>query len=481
MLQQIQTWQKDCGTRLQGSRGLDSGKVQAPCIVSVPTGGYRLYYTAVGPDKPFPACQGYILSALSDDGFVFHTEPGIRLAPQPAVAHGSLRVLSPSIKQCPNGLWRMYYESRGSADRPTVICSAVSDDMLHWEHELGIRLLSTFSLRSPRYLPLPSGGGRLYCSGTIVSGEKPQRGILSAITTDGLDFQFERGLRLCNQQTKYEDSGVNAAEVIPPAVDGDRWTMIYSAWQNVPSGTVVPTHPSADANAVANGRSADFATASIAVDMAGYRSRIFMAGSTDGLSWERVGCTIEGNGYGGQGPDAIHAEDMSLMKIADNRYRMYYAACDANGVWSIASATGQSLSDRTFTGGISHSSIAHFTLATRDVARSSEFFEKALGWQPIHRPQSINCREAWLAISPQQELHLLEVPEFVASPFEREFGRHFAIYHPLTMFEELKSKLTRHGAKLIPSECETPFERFFFQDIDGYIFEVIEAGHVSEP
>jgi hypothetical protein len=29
---------------------------------------------------------------------------------------------------------------------------------------------------------------------------------------------------------------------------------------------------------------------------------------------------------------------MSLARLPDGRYRMYYAACDAHGVWRVASA-----------------------------------------------------------------------------------------------------------------------------------------------
>ena len=84
-------WHKEDGARLEGSRPLDSGKLQAPCIVRSPSGGFRLFYTAVGPGRPFRDCQGYILSAVSDDGLTFHKEPGIRVSPDPAVPHRSLR------------------------------------------------------------------------------------------------------------------------------------------------------------------------------------------------------------------------------------------------------------------------------------------------------------------------------------------------------------------------------------------------------
>ena len=72
--------------------------------------------------------------------------------------------------------------------------------------------------------------------------------------------------------------------------------------------------------------------------MAGYRSRIFVARSADGLAWDRSACVIEGRGHGGEGLDAVHAEDMSLIEIGDGAYRMYYAACDTFGSWRIASA-----------------------------------------------------------------------------------------------------------------------------------------------
>jgi hypothetical protein len=136
----FKSWIKEDGPRLQGSRDLDSSKLQSPCIVRLPSGGYRLFYPAVGPAKPYPNCQGYILSAVSEDGLNFQKEPEIRLAPQPKIAHMSLRVISPSVTACADGRWRIYFESRGSADIPTVICSAISADMLNWELETGIRL-----------------------------------------------------------------------------------------------------------------------------------------------------------------------------------------------------------------------------------------------------------------------------------------------------------------------------------------------------
>lgn len=336
-------WQKETGARLAGSRELDSSKLQAPCIVRVPTGGYRLFYTAVGPGKPFPACQGYILSAVSDNGLTFRPEPGIRLAPRPELEYMSLRLLAPTITPC-GDYWRMYVESRGSADRPTVICSAVSTDMIHWELENGIRLQTPGGVGGPRYLHLPDGRGRLYCfqreygADGMGSGPPISTSVISAMTADGLNFTLEPGLRMQDKQTEFDTSGITAAEVIAPQNADDRWTMFYSAWQDVPPGTTVPLHPALDSNAVTSGKSDSFASASIATDMAGYRSRIHVAYSGNGLTWTRAACVIEGDGYEGSRLDAVHAEDMSLIRIGRKKYRMYYAACDRHGVWQIASA-----------------------------------------------------------------------------------------------------------------------------------------------
>tara|TARA_B100000959_G_scaffold247592_1_gene273973 strand:- start:888 stop:1397 length:510 start_codon:yes stop_codon:yes gene_type:complete len=162
--------------------------------------------------------------------------------------------------------------------------------------------------------------------------------IISAVTTDGLHFERELGDRMQDRYSEQEDVGITAADVMVPANETERWWMLYSAWQDVPAGTQKPLHPSNDPQAVDRGTSADFAVASIASDMAGYRSRIFAASSDDGLSWTREGCVIEGEGHEQAGIDAVHAEDMSVIRLDDGGYRMYYAACDRAGNWCIASA-----------------------------------------------------------------------------------------------------------------------------------------------
>ena len=125
--------------------------------------------------------------------------------------------------------------------------------------------------------------------------------------------------------------------------------------------------------------------------------------------------------------------------------------------------------------------IAHITLATRDVIASCQFFAAVFGWRPIHTPDNINRDAAWLRIAADQQLHLLRVDEFDVSPFEAEFGRHVALFRKRDEFPELQARLVEQGAELIAPERPTPFERFFFRDPNGYVFEVIdEEGYVEE-
>ena len=122
--------------------------------------GFRLFYTGVGPEKPFVACQGYILSATSGDGLRFQTEPEIRVVPRPELDYMSLRVLAPSVVRRKEGGWRMCFETRGPADHRPVTCSAVSLDMLLWELEEGKRVRDAGMPRSDLFMHVRVWTGR---------------------------------------------------------------------------------------------------------------------------------------------------------------------------------------------------------------------------------------------------------------------------------------------------------------------------------
>jgi catechol 2,3-dioxygenase-like lactoylglutathione lyase family enzyme len=120
-------------------------------------------------------------------------------------------------------------------------------------------------------------------------------------------------------------------------------------------------------------------------------------------------------------------------------------------------------------------SFAHLTLATRHVERTATFFEETLGYRRRPLPDNSPVDVQWLDLGHGQEMHVLFVEGFEISPFEREFGRHVAVYYPGAEFPALKDRLTARGAELIAPLRATPFERFFFREpINGYLFEVIE-------
>lgn len=122
-------------------------------------------------------------------------------------------------------------------------------------------------------------------------------------------------------------------------------------------------------------------------------------------------------------------------------------------------------------------SFAHLTLPTQDVARTAAWLERTLGYH--RKPSAANSpvEVAWLDLGSGQELHVFFVEGFQVSAFEGEFGRHVALFHPLADFQPLKERLVAEGAELIEEIRPTPFQRFFFREpVNGYVFEVIDAG-----
>ena len=120
--------------------------------------------------------------------------------------------------------------------------------------------------------------------------------------------------------------------------------------------------------------------------------------------------------------------------------------------------------------------LAHMTMPTRFVARTAGFLERTLGYPRNPPPDNSPNEVVWFDIGRGQELHVIFVEGFEVSRFEEEFGRHIALFHPLSDFPALKTRLTEAGAELIAPLRPTPFERFFFREpINGYLFEVIDA------
>jgi predicted enzyme related to lactoylglutathione lyase len=118
---------------------------------------------------------------------------------------------------------------------------------------------------------------------------------------------------------------------------------------------------------------------------------------------------------------------------------------------------------------------SHLTLPTRDVQRTASFLEQTFGCARQPSPDNVPCETVWLDMGRGQQIHVIHVAGFEVSKFEREFGRHLALYFPVDRFAELKRTLQALGAELVEPLRTTPFERLFFREpVNGYFFEVID-------
>ncbi|MBI2668104.1 hypothetical protein HYX17_05050 [Candidatus Woesearchaeota archaeon] len=176
------SWEKDIGSRIV------DGSV--PFVHMLKDGNIRLYY-----------CNSKgILSAVSKDGITFTKEQGVRISPGTGF---ELQVCDPTIVDLPNEKIRMYYKGANSLNPGPgqsihKIYSAVSSDGLNFQKE-GLRIDSETNgdngwASVPDAITLPDGRVRLY----YVTAAEMQHGIGSAISSDGLNFVKEQGIRVEN-------------------------------------------------------------------------------------------------------------------------------------------------------------------------------------------------------------------------------------------------------------------------------------------
>ncbi|MEP6914570.1 MAG: hypothetical protein ABJC89_02955 [Acidobacteriota bacterium] len=126
-------------------------------------------------------------------------------------------------------------------------------------------------------------------------------------------------------------------------------------------------------------------------------------------------------------------------------------------------------------------SLAHLTLPSQEVEKTASFLEQTLEYSRDPLPDNVPRETVWLNIGRGQQIHVFYVEGFAVSPFEREFGRHVALFYPLAKFEALKGRLQEHGAEMFAPLRATPFERFFFREpVNGYVFEVIDQARAAQ-
>jgi len=144
-----------------------------------------------------------------------------------------------------------------------------------WTKDSGVRLTGG----DPFVLALPDGTYRMYYG--AAGG-----GIQSAISSDGLNWTEETGLRIANSaEGEYIVGGTTVIQL-----DDGSYRMYYS-------GNTGPGGP----------------------DM-GVTGRIYSAISSDGLNWEKEGVRVESVGT----PDNGWASVPDVVRTFDGRYRLYY-------------------------------------------------------------------------------------------------------------------------------------------------------------
>ena len=120
-------------------------------------------------------------------------------------------------------------------------------------------------------------------------------------------------------------------------------------------------------------------------------------------------------------------------------------------------------------------SLAHFTIATRQVDRTVEFFVDIMGWAEISIPDNVDVEVRWLDLGRGAQMHVLGIDDFEPSPYEKEYGRHFAFFVSAERLSDIKEKLPRdYGIPIQAPLRPTPFERIFFNDPNGYLIEAID-------
>jgi predicted GH43/DUF377 family glycosyl hydrolase len=277
----------------------DSYRVLTPNVVTLPQGGYRMYYCGGSQERKEQGVAGYVMSAFSTDGEAWVKDAGIRVDARAPDAEEW--AVCPDVVVLPEGGYRMYFQARSAAGRHTIL-SAVSGDGLDWTREAGIRFADADSqFGSPRVLPLEDGRWRLYCHEypqPFRTGVDAGNRIISAISSDGREFVREPGARI-EQENELEAYAVYAPEVL--RLGDGAYRMYYAGWSENP-----------------------------------VEGRIFSATSQDGLRWIKDPgiCLDNGGPY-----QESKVSEPCVTRLPDGRFRLFYEANDRHGDWRILSAT----------------------------------------------------------------------------------------------------------------------------------------------
>jgi hypothetical protein len=278
-------------------------------------------------ERPRPESQGYILSAFSDDASTWRKHEGVRID---SGGEGALDcVWGPDVVPIGDGRYRMYFEGRtrtGDREVKSVIASAVSSDGIAWQQEPGIRLAAAdTSYGAPRALHIESSAAHGRTRIRLFASASPYRRDPEAFHGDG-DDDGHTGYSDRNVVSAVSDDGLTFGMEPGIRVAQDRPLEAYSLYApeivRLGDGTYRMYY-------------AAWVSAPDVPAGSPYHGRILSAVSADGLRWVKdPGTCIDNGGKW----DRAKASGPCIIDLPDSRFRMFYEACDCEGRWRIASA-----------------------------------------------------------------------------------------------------------------------------------------------
>lgn len=247
-----------------------------------------------------------------------------------------------------DGRYRLYGEASDIGGHTVV--SYISDDGLNFQKENGYRLTGAFM---PFAVKLPDGRFRLYFTDQqVIVGQFGGRAIMSAISTDGVNFNVENGDRLTYGGSGHESGGIRGAKILQlgdgsyrmyyHGIDGSvHWRVLSAVSQDGLSWTRengVRLDPSElCANVTRIGNVAPFMdpdggfhlyVAAVVYGGGGTAIGIFDAASTNGLTFTTGSAPVVG-GYVTENNE-VNPEDPAVI-TTDNGLRMYFAPYGTQG------------------------------------------------------------------------------------------------------------------------------------------------------